>query len=171
MNTKAFKYGAIATVIMAVGTMLPFWFLGTDFDYDWGEVAGYTTILLAMGTIFFALKQYRKELEEQMTFKQGMIYGTYINFIASVLFGVFSYITYAWWYPDFLQSYMDNYIVQVRNSGDGPEAIQAQLAEIEANRDFYLSPVIGGLLMFINVFPIGLAVTAISSYLLKAGRD
>lgn len=167
MNTIALKHGLIATTILVVGTMMPLLLFGTDFDYGWGEVVGYTTILIAMGTIFFALKSYRVKQKDSLTFKEGMLFGTYMNFIASLLFGIFSFVLYQWVFPEFLQSYLDRHIAGVQDSGESSEWIQTQMADVEENKSFYLSPVVGGFLMFFTVFPIGLVITTISSVLLK----
>lgn len=167
MNKKAITFGIIAVTIMSIGVLIPFWFFTPEMNKKWGEVAGYTVMILAMATIFFAIRDHRRHQSELLSFKQGLLFGTYVNFIASVLFAIFSYAIYAWIYPDFLQSYMDQSIEQVRNSTMDPNEIERQISEIEANKDFYLSPLMGGMLMFITVFPIGLVVTIVSALLLK----
>ncbi|WP_456459406.1 DUF4199 domain-containing protein [Reichenbachiella sp.] len=168
MKNIAIKYGLIGSVVMMLGVMLPFWIYGEDMELGAGEVYGYASMILSLTAIYFGIKQYKTELNGDLSFKQAFIFGTFVNFVAALAFGIFSYVLYAWLMPDFLQTYLDHSITMVKtNSALTPEEMEAELAYINEGKDLWLSPAFGGLLMFGTVFPIGLVMTLISSFALK----
>ncbi|SMD38783.1 Protein of unknown function [Reichenbachiella faecimaris] len=168
MKNIAIKYGLVGSVVMMLGVMLPFWIYGEDMELGAGEVYGYASMILSLTAIYFGIKQYKTELEGVLSFKQAFIFGTFVNFIAALAFGIFSYVLYAWLMPDFLQTYLDHSIAMVKtNNSLSAEEMEAELAYINNGKDLWLSPAFGGLLMFGTVFPIGLVMTLISSFALK----
>lgn len=105
----------------------------------------------------------------ELSFKEGFLFGTMVNFVAALVFAVFSYALYAWLMPDFMQEYLDHSILKITNDTSLTEAERTeQLKYINENRDLMLSPTMGGVLMFGTVFPIGLIMTLISSLALKS---
>lgn len=164
----AIKYGLIGSAVMMLGVMLPFWIYGEDMELGAGEVYGYASMILSLTAIYFGIKQYKTELDGELSFKKAFIFGTFVNFVAALAFGVFSYVLYAWLMPDFLQTYLDHSIAMVKaDTSLTPEQLAAELAYINEGKDLWLSPAFGGLLMFGTVFPIGLVMTLISSLALK----
>jgi len=168
MKTIAIKYGLFGSIIMILGVMLPFWIYGKDMEIGAGEVYGYASMVLSLTAIYFGIQHYKTELGGELTFKQAFIFGTFVNFVAAFAFGVFSYVLYAWLMPDFLQTYMDYSISQLRDDTSLTAAqLEVELAYINDGKELWLSPAFGGLLMFGTVFPIGLVMTLISSFALK----
>lgn len=168
MKKLAIKYGLIGSIVMMLGVMLPFWIYGVDMELGAGEVYGYASMILSLTAIYFGIKQYKTELAGDLTFKQAFVFGTFVNFIAALTFGVFSYVLYAWLMPDFLQTYLDHSIAMAKtNNSLTSDEIEAELAYLNEGKDLWLSPAFGGLLMFGTVFPIGLVMTLISSFALK----
>lgn len=168
MKNIAIKYGLFGSVVMMLGVMLPFWIYGDDMELGAGEVYGYASMILSLTAIYFGIKQYKTELEGELSFRQAFIFGTFVNFVAALVFGIFSYVLYAWLMPDFLQTYLDHSIALVKNDESlTPVQIEAELAYINEGKSLWLSPAFGGLLMFGTVFPIGLVMTVISSFALK----
>lgn len=168
MQKLAIKYGVIGSLVMILGVMIPFWIWGNTFDLKWGEVAGYASMILAMTAIYFGIKAYKNELDEVLTFKKAFVFGLFVDFIAALVFGIFSFVLYKWISPDFMEVYYNHSLEQIRNSQElSADQISQQLAQLEGMKDQMLSPGFGGVLMFITVFPIGLVMTVISSFVLK----
>lgn len=164
----AIKYGLIGSVVMMLGVMLPFWIYGEDMELGAGEVYGYASMILSLTAIYFGIKQYKTQLDGELSFKQAFIFGTFVNFVAALAFGVFSYMLYAWLMPDFLQTYLDYSISLIESDTSLTAAqLEAELAYIDDGKELWLSPAFGGLLMFGTVFPIGFIMTLISSFALK----
>lgn len=168
MQKLALKYGTIGSIVLITGVMIPFWIWGNTFDLEWGEVAGYASMILSMTAIYFGIKAYKNELEEALTFKKAFIFGLFVDFIAALVFGIFSFVLYKWIAPDFMEVYYEHSLEQIRTNNELTTVeIQNQLRELEGSKALMLSPGFGGLLMFITVFPIGLVMTVISSFVLR----
>ena len=168
MKNLALKYGSVSSAIMIFGVMLPLWIWGKEMDMIMGEVAGYSAMIIALTAIFFGIKSYKEQLNDPLTFKSAFAFGTFVNFIAALIFGIFSFVLYQWLMPEFLPEYLEQSREAIRTNAElTSEQIETQLAELEAGKDLWLSPTFGGLLMFVTVFPIGLVVTMISSVILR----
>lgn len=168
MKNIAIKYGLIGSAVMMLGVMLPFWIYGEDMELGAGEVYGYASMILSLTAIYFGIKQYKSELDEKLSFKKAFIFGTFVNFVAALAFGVFSFVLYAWIMPDFLQTYLDHSIAMVEaDTSLSAEEIKVEVAYINEGKALWLSPAFGGLLMFSTVFPIGLIMTVFSALALK----
>jgi len=168
MQNLAIKYGLMASAIMGIGGMIPIWIGDDQFHSEYGEVAGYLAIILALSAIFFGIKSYKDKSGKTLTFKRAFVFGLFVDLIAALVFGIFSFILYQWVMPDFLQAYFDQSIEQVKSNPDlSNTQITIQISDILKNKNLMLSPAFGGLLMFITVFPIGLVVTLISSFVLR----
>ncbi|MEO9851169.1 MAG: DUF4199 domain-containing protein [Reichenbachiella sp.] len=169
MKNLAFKYGIISSAVMCTMVVIPLFIWETPAENKYGEVLGYAAMILALTAIYFGIKEYKTELEGELSFKQAFIFGTFVNFVAALAFGIFSYALYAWLMPDFLQQYLDHSIAKVMTDTSLTESERAtQIKFINDREDFFLSPALGGLLMFGTVFPIGLVMTLISSFALKS---
>src|SRR5690349_19857432 len=75
--------GVIVTSLMLL--MLP----ETKEDFKSGEIIGYSTMLIALSSIFFAIKLHRdKNLGGSITFGKGFLLGLYITLVAGVIYSI-----------------------------------------------------------------------------------
>ena len=78
-------YGLIAGVFFSVMTYINYQASLLDFEY--GELVGYTTMIVAFSTIFFAVKKSRDEDHGgQIRFGEAFKLGLGIALVASVLY-------------------------------------------------------------------------------------
>lgn len=169
MKNLALKYGAVSSLVMCVGVVLPLLIWDNHAENEFGEVLGYAAMILGLSAIYFGIKQQKIASGGQLSFKEGFLFGTLVNFVAAVVFAVFSYALYAWMMPEFLQAYMDQSIAKIMSDASLTDAQRTeQLNYIKDNKAVFLSPAVGGALMFGTVFPIGLVMTLISSLALKS---
>lgn len=136
-------------------------------DFASSEVVGYLTMLVAMSAIYFALRQYRAQRGGSLSFGEAFKAGTVVNVIAAGIFGLASWLIYAVIAPDFVETYYQQSIVALEQSGATTEAIAKAKAEFEAGRWFYENTFLQGLLMFVTVFLIGLVTTLLSALFLR----
>lgn len=168
MSKTALKFGLIAGVILLLGIMFPVFILGVEGVIELGEAFGYTVMVIAMISVFLGIKAYRdKAPGGEITFGKAFGIGTYISAIAGFIFGLFSYIFYSYIFPDFTEKWMKYYVDNIRASGQAPEEIARQIAEFNAQADFWSNSFLQGLVMFFTVFLIGLVIALISSAILK----
>ena len=74
MKKIVLKYGTIASIIVVGIPAVSMVFTGSGRDsFDMGEVIGYSSMIVAMGLVYFAMRYFRdKENEGELTFGQGM---------------------------------------------------------------------------------------------------
>ena len=156
-------YGIIAGLV--VSSMFFLVKPGTDSEISMGnaEILGYTFMIIALGTIFFAVKQFRDQhTEGNITFKQAFTVGIGITLIASVLY-VVSWELYAATYaPDFVDTYLEQIKVELAEKGLSEAAIEEKLAEGQKMVDLYKNNVPFRLFItFMEIFPVGLLISLI----------
>jgi len=85
MKKIVLTYGIIGGVIVSAMMWLT---LGSGkHDFDNGMRIGYTTMVIALSTIFFAVKTYRdKYLGGEINFARAFLMGLYITLIASTMY-------------------------------------------------------------------------------------
>lgn len=134
-----------------------------DADYTTSEWVGYTVMIVGLGSIFFAVKQYRdKELGGKIKFGQAFLLGLYITLVASFLY-VLGWELYL---NSSDHSFADQYLEQIqqgmRNKGMTEAEIETELAPQMGMIENYKNNV--GFRMFITfveIFPVGLIVSLI----------
>jgi H+/gluconate symporter-like permease len=170
MSKTALKYGLIGGAILVIGFLIPYFIWGEPTDYTMGEIIGYTGMILSMITVFFAIKSYRDKFSGgKISFLKAFGVGAYVSIIAGIIFGIYSFILYAYVMPEFIDKYYSYGIDQIKKSDVPQEEKERKLKEIEEYPAWMKSPVFNGFLMCITVFAIGLFITLISAAILKRG--
>jgi hypothetical protein len=136
-------------------------------DYGWQEVLGYSSMLAAMSMVFFGIRHYRDiQNGGNLKIMEGIKIGLLIALIPSLAFGLYSFIFFEFWAPEFIESYQ-NYTIENAKGSMSKADFDAMLAEIQANHAYTSNTYFQGFLMFITVFMIGAVVTVISSVVLR----
>lgn len=170
MSKTALKYGLIGGAILVIAFTLPFLIWGEVTDYTMGEIIGYTSMILAMVTVFFAIKTYRDKFSGgKISFFQGVGIGAYVSIIAGIIFGIYSFILYAYVMPDFAEKYYNYPIEELKKNNAPQEEIDKMIKQIAEYPAWMKSPVFNGFVMCITVFAIGLFITLIAAAVLKRG--
>ena len=157
---------------MTVMFLIPYLIWGIDLDEPniaTGEVVGYISMILSLLVIFFGIKTYRdKELNGVINYWQGLKAGLAIDFIASLMFGVYSYILLKFIMPEFVQEYYQFQIDKIKNSGKAQEQIASEIAhmEIYMTHHIYSTMEFQSFIMFATVFIIGLIIAIFSAAIL-----
>src|SRR4051795_6815463 len=113
--------GAISAVLMWI--MLGLYNSGT-LNHDYGEIFGYTTMIISLSMVFFGIKSYRDNHGGKIGFWKGVQIGLLISIIAAVCYAASWEIYYPSIGDEFMQKYTAQYIDKLRASG-------APAAEIE----------------------------------------
>lgn len=155
--------GAISSLMM-VGTV-PF---ADRIDYDKAEYIGYTTIVLSFLLVFFGVRSYRDEIANgQITFAKAFGVGISITLISCVCYVVTWEILYFRFLPDFMDKYTAHMVQKLQASGASDTVILAKVQEGKRYKDMYDKPLFNAAITFLEPFPIGLAITLISSVILR----
>lgn len=173
MKNTVLKFGALAGSLLVVLMIVPTFFydMKNTAMYRLSEIIGYISMLLSLCVIFVGMRKYRAQSGDVMSFGKGLLVGTGIAVVAGIIFGIASAITYAYIHPEFMATYFEYSVNQVKQSGLPPEEIAAKIKEMEAQKAFFTNPWMGGVVMFFTVAPMGFVIAVISALLLRTKAD
>lgn len=168
MRNIIIKYGVIAgtiaTLFMITSTLLH----NDNPNFKNGEIIGYSGMLIAFIFIFIAVKSYRdKQNNGVISFGEAFKIGLYITLIASTFYVVTWLIEYYFFMPDFMDKLISSTMENLKAQGLSPNEIAAKSKEMEMYREWYKNPILVILMSYMEILPVGLLVTLISSLILK----
>ena len=136
------------------------------FDHK-AEVIGYTTIVLSFLLVFFGIRSYRDNVgDRQITFAKAFAVGISITLISCLCYVVTWEVLYFNFLHDFMDKYSTHMIAKLQPFGASPEAVQAQLQQLNKYKEMYENPLFNSLITFLEPFPIGLVITVLSAAVL-----
>ena len=170
MRKTILKYGLISGLLCAamLAAVTPF---ENSPSFQHGYLVGYTLIVLSFLLVFFGIRSYREnEQGGQITFGKAFAVGISITLITCVFYVLTWEIIYFNFMHDFMDKYSAHLIEKARASGMSAAALQAQLAQIQKQKDLYENPLYNSAITFLEPFPVGLVVALVSSAILRKKR-
>ena len=168
MKRIVLKFGLIAGGIFAAMMVAttPF---ADRIGFQYGEIIGYTTLLVAFAFVFVGIRSYRENVGNgYITFGRAFKVGILITVIASLCYVISWQIVYYGFLPDFGEKYSQYLIEKSRAAGASPEQIANEVAQQQRFWAIYKNPVYNFLItFFVEPLPIGLVITLISSAILR----
>jgi hypothetical protein len=177
MQKHALIYGGIAGAIL-----IAFFFISQplvmkadgSFDMKTGEVIGYLSMLVSLSMIFFGIRSYRdNHLEDTITFGKAFQVGLFITLVASVIYvvGWMIYYNTSETMRNFPELYLQHMLEELKASGKSAAEIAKKELELRKNMDLYKNPAIMVAITFLEIFPVGLIIDAISALLLRKKKE
>ena len=136
-------------------------------NHDNGWVIGYTAIVLSFVLVFFGIRAYRENNGGSITFGRAFAVGILITLISCAFYVGTWEIIYYNFMPDFMQKYTVYAIQKMEQKGASAAEIAAKRQEMEKMAVLYRNPLINVAMTFIEAFPVGLIMTAVSAALLR----
>jgi len=170
MRATVIRYGLIGAGIWFVIWLTLFLLVkaGVVRGFDFAEVIGYTSMVLALSMIFFALVQQRDRVNGgQLSFGQGFVLGLRISVIVGAVVGVVDVLHVFVLDPGFMDAYMEHEKAKWAASGLSAEQINARMAAADAEMQLIQNPIATFLLMFVTTVLIGVLISAVSALLLR----
>jgi hypothetical protein len=169
MKKIVITFGLISGFVIS-GLMLismSLWRDSSDFEY--GEVLGYLSMVIALSTIFFGVKSYRdNELNGSITFGKGFLIGLLITMIAGVIYVVAWEIYFHTSFSDFSERYFNSSVEKIKDSGLTEEETSKKITEMKESMDMYNDNTLFRMAVtFSEIFPVGLVISLISSAILR----
>jgi hypothetical protein len=125
-------------------------------------------MLIAFIFIFVAVKSYRdNENNGVISFGEAFKIGFFITLIASTFYVATWLIEYCFFMPDFMDKFINSTMENLKAQGLSPTEIAAKSEEMEMYREWYKNPILVILMSYMEILPVGLLVTLISSLILK----
>jgi Protein of unknown function (DUF4199) len=136
--------------------------------WERGEVLGYTSIVLSALLIFFGIRSYRENVAGgRLTFGRGFAVGILITLISSACYVGTWELVYYKFLPGFAEKYAAHMIERAKASGADQQKLDQATRQAQQFAQMYHNPAINVALTFMEVFPIGLAVTLLSAGILR----
>ena len=140
-------------------------------ESPWGVALGYLIMLVALATVFVAVKRQRDlALGGVIGFWPAFGMGLGISAVASVLYVLAWEATLAWTHMDFAGDYARAMIDRQRARGASPQALARLAADMDSFRAHYAQPAYRMAETFSEIFPVGLLVSLVSAGLLRNSR-
>lgn len=166
MKSTILKYGGYSSITLLVFFCISWLFLeGLSFSIQ--EVLGYASIVLAVSFVYFGIKHYRDEINNnKLSFLDGLKLGLLIVVMPSIVFGLYNVIYVEVINPEFMDEYYTNYANNLKSTLS-TEEFQIQIAKLESEKDMFQNPFMQFFVMGVTVFLIGIIGTVISTLVLK----
>lgn len=140
--------------------------LGQSLSYTAQEVLGYITIVLALLFIFFSIRHFKTNVNDnRLTFLQGFQIGIAISIFVAIGTSIADYIYTAFLYPNFVNDYAAHQLKEMKTSLSAEE-FKVASAEMQAHITQYGSSSMMAMVMFVTVLILGFIITLLSSFML-----
>ena len=137
-------------------------------NMDYGMLIGYTSMVISLSMVFFGIKTYRDQHRQGViTFWKAFQIGIFITLIASLMYAITWEIYYNIAASDFMEKYTEHYISSLEKEGASAADIEAARKEMAASSEMYKNPLFRFGITLMEIFPVGLLITLISSGLLR----
>ena len=176
MTKHILTFGTIAGIIVLI-LMYGSQSLAVDengnFDYGLGEKLGYISMIVSLSMIFFGIKSYRdNHLSGNITFGKAFKIGILITLVASAFYilGWMVYYHTAEGTSDFIEQHMEYSVSKMEAEGISQEKIDNYKKETLEFAEIYENPLVMAGATLMEIFPVGLVITLLSSFILKKNK-
>ncbi len=165
MKNIVVRYGVIASLIVVGMPLLSGLIIGFGMDsFAMGEIVGYTSMIVAMTTVYFAMRHYRDQINNGMlSFGLGLKIGSLVSVLAGIAFAIYNVIFVTIIMPDF----NEQYFAYAEGLELGTPEFEAKFTAMMESNGFMFSVLGGTILMFATVFLIGFIMSVISALILQ----
>lgn len=168
MKRIVIRYGiASGLILITLGAlMLPC--MNGSVDFEFGEVLGYTTMVLSFLMVFFGIKSYRDNVAGgSIGFGKAFQVGILITLITCAMYVIAWEIAYFNFFPDFLDKYSAHMLAKMRAAGESEAAIRKATEQMAFMAKHYDNILFNSAITFLEIFPVGLIVTLVSAAILR----
>ncbi|HTS01351.1 MAG TPA: DUF4199 domain-containing protein [Thermoanaerobaculia bacterium] len=168
MKRTVWKFGLISGAILAgLGAVaVPLWGRSRP-TFEHAVVVGYTIMVLSFLLVFFGIRSYREETGGAISFGKAFQVGILVTLVACVMYVAAWEVVCFGFMPDFGDKYAAAVLGKMKTRGESAERIEAARREMEKFVVSYRNPVLNAGMTFLEVFPVGLAMTLLSAGVLR----
>jgi hypothetical protein len=166
MKNTVIKFGLYAFISGFVLFGLPFLF-GMGIDFEYGELIGYTAMVLSLLFVYFGIKHYRDNVNDgKVSFGKALAIGMLIALFSGIGVAIFDYIYTTQINPDFVTDYL-NHSIKKMEATLSPEELKVKRAALTQQMEDYGSPGFMAFMMFTSVILLGFMISLISGLILQ----
>lgn len=165
MKKNIIIYGLIAGIVVS---FLMLFSISIGFDFNIGLLIGYASMLIAFSFVFVGIRNYREKYNGGViSFGKAFKIGIMIVLIASTIYVIAWLIDYYFFNPDYLEKYAAHMLDKLKASGASQIEIDKQTKEMADFAKMFKNPFFNAMMTYVEILPVGLIVTLISSFILK----
>jgi amino acid transporter len=141
---------------------------GGNLDFDTSMLIGYASMLISFSLVFVGIRNYRDRYNGGIiSFGKAFKTGIIIVLIASTIYVVAWLIDYFFFIPDFPERFSAQMIDELKAGGASQVEIDKETKEMADFTRRYKNPFFVAMMTYVEILPVGLIVTLISSLILK----
>jgi len=171
MRRNIIIYGSIAGAIVSILMLFSVSYISHckgNIDYNTSMLIGYASMLIAFSLVFVGIRNYRDKYNGGViSFGKAFKIGIMIVLIASTIYVLAWLVDYYFFIPDFMEKYSAHELDKLKASGANQMEIDKQTKEMANFATMYKNPFFNAMMTYIEILPVGLVVTVISSLVLK----
>ena len=165
MQKNIIIYGLIGGIVVSI---LMVFSVNNITDFDRGLFVGYASMLIAFSLVFVGIRNYRDKYNDGVvSFGKAFKIGIMIVLIASTIYVIAWLIDYSYFVPDYLEKYSAKVLDKLKAGGASQIEIDNQTKEMANFAVMYKNPFFNAMMTYMEILPVGLIVTLISSLILK----
>jgi hypothetical protein len=171
MKKNIIVYGVTAGLIVSTVMLISMNYMSHgegSIDLSTSMLIGYASMLLAFSLVFVGIRNYRNKYQAGViSFGKAFKIGMLMVLIASTIYVVAWLIDYFYFIPDFAEKYAAQSIADLKESGASQAEIDKETKEMANFARMYKNPLFNAMMTYVEILPVGLVVTLISSLILK----
>jgi len=168
MKKNILIYGLISGLIVSALMAVNLGMVSKNGNFDNSVLIGYTSMIIAFSLIFVGIKNFRDKYNGGViSFGKAFKVGFFITLIASTIYVIVWLIEEHYFFPDFMDKYTANELNKLRASGISATKLASKTKELEQAKEMYKNPALKILMTYMEILPVGLVITLISSLILK----
>ncbi len=162
MKNIILKNGLLGGLIVSLVMIGMTYFMKTNPDKEPSAVIGFLSMFAAFYYVVVGIKQQRNVNNGSITFGKAFSTGLLISLVISTIYVLLWLVIYYNFFPNFIEQYSDMVLKNTK-----PEIVAEKTAEMNQMKEWYKNPVMVILLTYMEIFPIGILYTLVSSIVLK----
>lgn len=171
MKKNILIYGLISGIVVSVimlSTTNYYSHCEGSVDYGTSMLIGYASMLIAFSLVFVGIRNYRDKFNAGIiSFGKAFKTGLMIVLIGSTIYVIAWLIDYFYFIPDFMDKYAAQTLEELKANGASPAEITEKTTEMADFIRNYKNPFFNAMMTYLEILPVGLIVTIISSLILK----
>jgi hypothetical protein len=171
MKKNILVYGVIAGILVSVFMLFSVNYISHcegNVDYETSMLIGYASMLVALSLVYVGIRNYRDKYNGGViSFGKAFKTGILIVLIASTIYVVAWLIDSTFFLTDFADKYAAHMLAELKATGASQAEIDKQAKEMAGFVEMSKNPLFNAAMTYLEILPVGLIVTLISSLILK----
>ena len=171
MKKNILIYGLESGIIVSILMLFTISYMSHcegNVDYDTSMAIGYASMLIAFSLVFVGIRNYRDKYNAGIiSFGKAFKIGMLMVLIASTIYVIAWLVDYYFFIPDFMDKISAHELDKLKASGASAVEIDVKAKEMADFATMYKNPFFNAMITYVEILPVGLIVTLISSLILK----